>query len=70
MSGVFVEGWMMPDSCVECPFFKVTVANASIGSFVSCKLLKIQYELSDLEWMQTSRDNECPLKWEYRSEYQ
>lgn len=70
MSGVFVDGWMMPDSCVECPFFKVSVSNASQKSFVSCKLLKKEYKLDSLEWMQKTRDVECPLKWECGIEHQ
>ena len=63
MRGVFVPGWEMPESCVQCPFIDIKVANGAGGSYIACKVLQHKYDIDAVERIREKRDSGCPLEW-------
>lgn len=60
MADIVIHGWKLPESCTLCPFFKVTVANAGHGSYLSCLVNNRKFDFSET-WVNKKRAEWCQM---------
>lgn len=62
MADILIHAWEMPKDCLECPFFKINVANAGNGASLVCRAQGERFTKVDHEWLGHKRSANCPLE--------